>query len=345
MNDQPTAQSASVSGAQPEAAAADGAPAVAVVIPCYRVTDKVLDVIGDVPPEVARIYCVDDGCPDGSGKLIEEQCDDDRVSVLRHARNQGVGAAMVTGYRQALADDAQVVVKVDGDGQMDPTLINRFVAPITAGEADYTKGNRFFSPGSLAGMPPVRLFGNAALSFLSKFSTGYWTTFDPNNGYTAIHASVLRALPLERLAKGYFFEADMLFRLSTVRAVVQDIPMRSVYRDETSDLRVLREILPFMWRHTVNFCKRIVYSYFLRDFHLASIEWLIGPALLLFGVLFGANEWLESARSGVPATAGQVMISALPVIIGIQMLLSAINFDIQNVPRRPIHDDLDRIVT
>jgi len=308
MNDQATAQGAGTTApvAQPlaPATAANRQPTIGVVIPCFRVADRVLDVIAAIPADVARIYCVDDGCPDGSGQRIADNCRDARVSVLHHARNRGVGAAMVTGYRQALADNMEVVVKIDGDGQMDPALIARFVGPIVAGEADYTKGNRFFSPASLAGMPPVRVIGNAALSFFSKFSTGYWNVFDPNNGYTAVHAGVLKALPLERIADGYFFEADMLFRLSTVRAVVQDIPMRAVYRDERSDLRVLREILPFTWRHTVNFFKRIVYSYFLRDFHLASIEWLLGPALLLFGVLYGATEWAESVRSGVVATAG-----------------------------------------
>jgi dolichol-phosphate mannosyltransferase len=316
------------------------ADAVAVVIPCYRVTAHVVDVIAAIPPDVLCVICVDDGCPDGSGKQIEGAGFGDRVSVLYHDSNQGVGGAMATGYRAALATGATVVVKVDGDGQMDPRLIPAFVAPIIEGVADYTKGNRFYRPESVIGMPIRRLLGNAILSFVSKFSTGYWNIFDPNNGYTAIHGDVLRQLPLEKLSKGYFFEADLLFRLSTVRAVVLDIPMNALYAGERSNLSIQRILGPFLLGHLRNFIKRLAYNYYLRDFNIASIEWVLGPSLILFGVIFGLSNWSESAETGMTASAGTVMLSALPIIVGVQMLLSAINFDVQNVPRRPVHLDL-----
>jgi dolichol-phosphate mannosyltransferase len=315
---------------------------IAVVIPCYRVTRHVLAVIRAVPPEVSLIVCVDDACPDESGRHIEEASVDARVVVLRHEKNQGVGGAMVTGYRAALARDARVIVKVDGDGQMDPRLIPAFVAPIVGGFADYTKGNRFYRPESLTGMPWKRLAGNAALSFMSKFSSGYWNIFDPTNGYTAIHAAVLRQVPLDRLNKRYFFESDLLFRLSTVRALVLDIPMDAVYGSEQSNLTISRIFSLFLAGHTRNFVKRIGYNYFLRDFQIASIEWLLGPLLLAFGVIFGLDKWLASIASGETASAGTVMLAALPIIVGLDMLLSAINFDVQNVPRRAIHIDLLR---
>jgi dolichol-phosphate mannosyltransferase len=179
-----------------------------------------------------------DCCPDGSGSFVESNCRDERVVVLRNAKNQGVGAAVVRGYEAAIEDGIDVIVKIDGDGQMDPSLIPDFVAPITAGEADYTKGNRFFDLERVRGMPKVRLFGNAALSFMTKLSSGYWDIFDPTNGYTAIHRDVARHLPFRKISQRYFFETDMLFRLNTLRAVVVDIPMNAKYGDEVSNQEI-----------------------------------------------------------------------------------------------------------
>jgi len=176
---------------------------VAVVIPCYKVVRHICDVIAGIGKEVARIYCVDDCCPDGSGKHIESNCCDSRVTVLYNSRNLGVGGTTMTGYRRAMQDGAQIVLKIDGDGQMNPALIPRFIYPILASRADYTKGNRFFNPESLRGMPAVRLCGNAALSFITKLSTGYWQVMDPTNGYTAIHTRALEQLPLEKISSRY----------------------------------------------------------------------------------------------------------------------------------------------
>ena len=144
---------------------------VAVVIPSYRVTAHVLKVIERIGPEVTFIYVVDDACPDASGDFVQEHCRDVRVRVLRHAQNRGVGGAVKTGYQQALADDADVVVKVDGDGQMDPQLIAQFARPLLTGQADYAKGNRFYDLEHIRRMPSLRLFGNAILSFAAKLST------------------------------------------------------------------------------------------------------------------------------------------------------------------------------
>jgi glycosyltransferase involved in cell wall biosynthesis len=173
---------------------------IAAVIPCFRVKRHVLDVVAAIPPLVGAIYAVDDACPEGSGDVIEGGCRDPRVRVLRHERNQGVGGATITGYRAALADGATVVVRLDGDGQMDPAQIPLLVRPILEGEADYSKGNRFFELEGLAAMPRLRLAGNSLLSFANKLSSGYWNVFDANNGFTAIHAEVLRRLPLGKLS-------------------------------------------------------------------------------------------------------------------------------------------------
>jgi dolichol-phosphate mannosyltransferase len=315
-------------------------PRVAVVIPCYRVAAHVLGVIARIGPEVDAIHVVDDACPEGSGALVSNRCADPRVRVTYHPRNRGVGAAVISGYRQAMAEGADILVKIDGDGQMDPALVPRFVAPIAAGQADYTKGNRFWDPDGLRAMPAVRLAGNAMLSFVAKLSTGYWNLFDVTNGYTAVHARVLRHLHLDKLSERYFFETDLLFRLNTVRAVVIDIPMRAVYAGERSNLRIGRVVGEFALKNLRNLGKRIAYNYFLRDMTVASLELLSGALLLAFGLLHGGWHWWIGMNTGRPTATGTIMLSVLCLLVGLQMLLAFVAFDVANVPRRPIHPDL-----
>ncbi|TFW30404.1 glycosyltransferase family 2 protein [Massilia horti] len=310
---------------------------IAAVIPSYRVTRHVLGVIAAIGREVSRIYVVDDDCPENSGELVRKHCNDSRVVVLKHQHNQGVGGAVLTGYRAALADGASIIVKLDGDGQMDPSLIPRLIAPILSGEADYTKGNRFFNLEHIRAMPPLRLFGNAVLSLLTKISSGYWDLFDPTNGYTAIHADAARFLPLEKLSRRYFFETDMLFRLNTLGAVVVDVPMDAVYRDEISSLKVSQIVTEFAAKHVRNFAKRVFYNYYLRNVSLASIELPLGMVMVTFGLAYGGTQWLQSVRTGVAAPAGAVMLAALPVIMGVQLILAFLAYDIASVPRRPLH--------
>jgi glycosyltransferase involved in cell wall biosynthesis len=308
---------------------------VAVIIPCYKVKAHVADVIARIGPEVNAIYCVDDACPDGGGKLIEETVRDGRVKVLCHDRNEGVGGAMLTGYRQALADGHDVLVKIDGDGQMDPTLIPQFIYPIECGMADYTKGNRFFYIENTKGMPVGRLIGNGALSFVTKLSSGYWNIFDPTNGYTAMHRSIGDLIVTRKIDKRYFFETDMLLNLYLLRAVVQDVPMAAVYGSETSNLNPGRVAIPFLVKNFRNAMRRFFIHYLIRDFSLATVEAIIGLALFVFGLMAGSTFWLRSYFEGQEATAGEVMIAALPILSGMQLLLSALNFDMRNVPTVP----------
>jgi dolichol-phosphate mannosyltransferase len=310
---------------------------IAVVIPSFRVTRHILGVIAAIGPEVHRIYVVDDKCPDASGALVRTQCTDPRVIVIDHAENQGVGGAVMTGYRAAIDDGMTIIVKVDGDGQMDPLLIPQFIAPILRGEADYTKGNRFFDLEQIRAMPPVRLFGNAVLSLMTKLSSGYWDLFDPTNGFTAIHADAARHLPFAKISRRYFFESDMLFRLNTVHAVVVDVPMDASYGDEVSNLKVSKIVTEFLVKHARNFSKRIFYNYYLRNVSLASIELPLGIALLLGGLVYGGVHWLASARDNIATPAGTVMLSALPVLMGMQLILAFLSSDIGSVPTRPLH--------
>ena len=315
---------------------------IAVVLPSYRVKAHILDVIGRIGPECQHIYVVDDACPEGSGDHVKAHCTDPRVRVLTHEVNQGVGGAVMTGYRQAVIDGCDVVVKIDGDGQMAPELLPQFVAPILEGYADYTKGNRFFDLTQIRQMPGVRLFGNAVLSFMSKFSSGYWDIFDPTNGYTAIHTRVVEHLPLDKISSRYFFESDMLFRLNTLRCVVVDIPMDAFYGDEKSGLKIKSILLDFLWKHVRNYFKRIFYNYFLRDLSAASMQLVLGLVMLVFGVAFGLDAWRTSSAQGMETPAGTVMVAALPVFVGLQLLLSFLTQDIQSTPRVPIHKRLSK---
>lgn len=313
---------------------------IAVVIPSYRVKAHVLDVIARIGPEVQLIYVVDDCCPEGSGQHVQEHCRDPRVRVLKHEVNQGVGGAVLTGYGRAIADGAAVIVKIDGDGQMEPALVPAFVAPILAGEADYTKGNRFFNLDDVRSMPRARLFGNAVLSFMAKASTGYWEVFDPTNGYTAIHARVAAHLPVQKIAKRYFFETDMLFRLNTMTAVIAEIPMEAVYGEEKSNLRIHRVLPEFFGRHVINFGKRIFYGYYLRGFSFASVELLLAVILLCFGVGFGAYHWWKASVTGLPTSIGTALLAGLTTLLGVQFGLGFLSYDMRTRPDRPIHPRL-----
>ncbi len=318
---------------------AGNAPArIAVVIPCYRVAASIGAVLASIGPETWRIYCVDDASPDASAALIAAAADkDDRVRLIRRPVNGGVGAAVIDGIRSALDDGAGIILKIDGDGQMNPAFIPDFVAPIAAGEADYVKGNRFFALDTVSHMPTSRLIGNAGLSFLAKLSSGYWDLFDPTNGYVAIHADVARLLPLDRLHRRYFFESDLLFRLATLRARIIELPIETVYGEETSHLNELRCLVSFPLLHVQNFLKRIFYNYLLRNFSAASISLIFGSVMVLFGVAYGTASWIDSATTGETASAGTVMLSALPFMIGIQLLLSFLAHDVALTPSTAVH--------
>lgn len=313
---------------------------IAVAIPCYKVTQHVLGVLAAIGPEVHTIYAVDDACPDHSGRFIEAHNKDPRVKVLFNSENRGVGGAIVTAYKAAIAEGLDIVVKIDGDGQMNPALLPKFTFPLLRGDADYTKGNRFFRPESVQGMPPVRLFGNAVLSFMTKLSCGYWNIMDPTNGYTAARTCVLAELPLDKLEKRYFFETDMLFRLNTLRAVVKDIPMDSVYADEESNLKIGKVLPEFLKKHASRLWRRYVYNYLVRDFNVGTLYSLFGGLLLTVGSAFGAMHWLDSALSNQPATSGTVMLAALPVLIGIQFLIAFLHYDVSNLPTEPLSNSL-----
>ncbi|MDX1388145.1 MAG: glycosyltransferase family 2 protein [Acidobacteriota bacterium] len=310
---------------------------IAVVIPAYRAGKRILGVLSGIGEECRAIYVIDDACPEGTGRHVESACRDPRVRVIRNENNLGVGGATMVGYRHAVSEGAEIVVKLDADGQMDPRLIPRLVQPIVDGLADYTKGNRFYDLDGLGTMPRIRLVGSSLMSFASKASSGYWNLFDPANGFTAIHAAVVKQLPFDKISRRWFFESDMLFRLGTLRAVVSDVPMPAVYGDEESNVVIRRVVGEFGWKHVENTIKRVFYNYYLRNFNIASIEIVLAIAFLAFGTWFGVTRWIHGSQIGVASTSGTVMLAALPVIVGVQLLLASLSYDLQNIPRDVLH--------
>jgi glycosyltransferase involved in cell wall biosynthesis len=295
-----------------------------------------MTLLSQIGEEVSMIYVVDDCCPEESGKLVQRESKDNRVRVVFNNKNLGVGGTVMTGYREAMNDGAVVFVKLDGDGQMDPKYIRKLVAPIINGEADYTKGNRFFNIEKLLVMPKVRLIGNSMLSLINKVVTGYWNIIDPTNGFTAISVSALKMLPLSKIDNRYFFESDMLFRLSIIRAVVKDVPIPAFYGDEKSNLSIRKTLWEFPIKYLNRFNKRIFYNYFLRDFNAGTIQLLFGLITLVAGFAFGIYHWRSSYKEMVATPTGTIMISALLVILGFQLLLGVLNFDVQNTPKTPL---------
>jgi glycosyltransferase involved in cell wall biosynthesis len=308
-------------------------PVITVVVPAYKVVNQIRSVLTSIGKEVSHIIVVDDECPKQSG-IFAQGVKDRRIEVIFHEKNQGMGGAMITGYLRALDLNSDVVVKMDGDGQMDASRINELIEPILQDKADYTKGNRFFEVEAIKQMPKLRIFGNFGLSFLTKISTGYWKIFDPNNGFTAISGKALARLPLHKLDPRYFFQPDILFRLNLIDAVIKDIPMPSIYNDEKSNLKVRLVLFEFPVKHLKNFFKRIFYSYYLKQFNLASLELPLGVGFATAGLIRGFSALSISNETGIPTAPGVVVLVAILLLAGLQFILAFLNYDINNEPRK-----------
>lgn len=313
---------------------------IAVVIPMYKVRANVARVVARIGREVWRIYAVDDACPERSGDYLEEVCQDPRLRVIRHETNAGVGGAVVSGYIAALEDRADILVKLDGDGQMNPSLIPVLVRPILERVADYTKGNRFYYFNALRNMPRKRIFGNAVLSFFSKLSSGYWDIFDPTNGYTAISSAVARHIDLDKLERRWVFESDMLYHLNVVRAVVMDVPMEAIYGDEISNLKVGSVVWPFIRFHVRKTTIRVLLTYYIRDFSIASLELPLGVFMMMCGIVYGAYNWVVDSVLRVVTPTGTVMLSTVLLLLGAQLILAFLAYDIAAVPSKAISERL-----
>lgn len=306
---------------------------IIIVIPAYKVAVHIENVIRGIPSFIDEIIVIDDKCPENSGTIIDK-LKIHNVTVIYHEINQGVGGAVITGFLKAIDNGADIVVKIDGDGQMDCSYINKLIEPIIQGYADYTKGNRFMVFKLLKTMPKIRLLGNSGLSFLIKIASGYWNIMDPTNGFIAINRYALLSLNFEKIAKRYFFESDLLINLNIYNMVVKDISIPTKYGNEKSSLNVIKTFFEFPPLIFKGFLKRIFFKYYIYDFNMASIYILLGIPMVLFGSIFGLIKWINGIIYDVNNTAGTIMVAVLPIILGTLFLLQAIQIDINNVPKR-----------
>lgn len=304
---------------------------ITVVIPCYKVAAHIESTVCSLPDWVDQVVLVNDCSPDNSLELLSNLAEKyPKITVLSNVVNMGVGGAMIIGFRHALQTETDIIVKMDGDGQMNPAFLPNLLLPLCNKQAEYAKGNRFNDFEALKNMPASRRFGNLGLSFLIKAASGYWDVFDPSNGYFAIAKDTLKRLDLNKLAPRYFFESSLLIELYYTGARIQDVPMPAIYGEEVSNLSVTKTLFGFPPKLLKAFFRRVLLSYFIYDFSITSIYMLAGLPLFLYGLIYGIVKWVHFASLDVPAPTGTVMLAVLPFILGFQMLLSAVQHDIDS---------------
>tara|TARA_B110000259_G_C13998263_1_gene395311 strand:+ start:720 stop:1667 length:948 start_codon:yes stop_codon:yes gene_type:complete len=306
---------------------------IAVVIPCFKVSRQINEVLVSLPKFIDDVIVVDDACPEKSGN-ISKKLKQDNIQVIFHKKNKGVGGAVISGFKKAIELNSDIIVKLDGDGQMDPNNIDKLIQPLIDNCADYTKGNRFHDFKALKSMPKTRLLGNSFLSFAIKATSGYWNIMDPTNGFCAISSQALRSINFDKIEKGYFFETDMLVHLNIMNKVVQDIPFSTIYRNEKSNLSIIKVTLTFPFKIFKRLIKRLFLKYYIYDFNMASVYLLIAIPSITFGFFFGAYHWRIGVVENIENNPGTIMLAALPIILGLQFILQAISIDMNNTPKR-----------
>lgn len=299
---------------------------IAVAIPCYRVEEYLERVVAGIPDFVDTILLVDDCSTDGTPALVDRLADGKRIVAFHHERNQGVGGAMKTAFRKAIELKVDVVMKLDGDGQMDASYIAPLVKALT--DAEFAKGNRLFDRRMLRRMPTIRRVGNMGVGFMVKAASGYWNVSDPVNGFFAIRTETLQQMDLERLADRYFFESSMLIEMHYTGARIREVTMPAIYADEHSNLSVGKTLFSFPPRLIAAWIRRLHLSYFVYDFNICSLYILVGLPSFLFGLIFGLCEWIHYASISSPSPTGTIMVAVLTFILGFQMLLAAAQYDI-----------------
>lgn len=307
---------------------------IVVAIPCYNVKEHILDVLSSIPNFVDKVILVNDTSTDLSPEnfdlLVKESGLNESLIIIHHEVNQGVGGSMITAYTASIKAGMDITVKIDGDGQMDASQIEKLLDTVCDYRlaADFAKGNRFAELKALQKMPIIRRIGNFGLSFLVKFSSGYWRIFDPTNGFLVIRNETLKKLDLTRLHKRYFFECSQLIELYYSGATVCDVPMPALYGEEKSHLSIWKALFIFPYKLFRAYIRRIMLTYFVYDFSIYSLYLATSIPLMLFGLVFGIIKWINFAQIGISAPTGTVMLSVLPVILGFQLFLSFMQFDI-----------------
>jgi dolichol-phosphate mannosyltransferase len=306
-------------------------PSICCVVPAYRARRSICDVVRNALRYADAVIVVDDRCPEGSGEAVSQAFrGHPSVHVIARETNGGVGAATKTGLEKALELGADVIVKIDADGQMDVSYIPS-IAELFANDPNlaFVKGNRFFDPRVITRMPAIRLFGNSCLSLFAKFASGYWNILDPTNGFLAFSGRLLPAVNWRNFADCYFFEISALCEFGLKRATIAEMEMDTIYGQESSSLSISRTLFAFPPKLAWLFLRRVLLQYFIFDINLGSLYILLGLALSGFGAGFAIFEWVQSILTGIPRTTGTVMLAVLPFLMGFQLILNALLFDVQ----------------
>ncbi|WP_452224263.1 glycosyltransferase family 2 protein [Lacinutrix chionoecetis] len=304
---------------------------IAVVIPYYNASKHIVSVLRKLPEMVTKVYIVDDcspeTLPDEALTAFKE------IEYIKHSKNLGVGGATKTGFVKAIEDAMDIVVKVDADDQMDTSYIKYLIMPLMNGKASYAKGNRFRDFNALKKMPFIRKIGNLGLSFLTKAATGYWNNFDPTNGFFAIKTETLKLLDFSEISNRYYFETSLISQLYFQDAIIKDVAMPAIYGEEKSSMKVWKMPFVFLPKLLKTYINRIFKSYFVYDFNISSIYILLGTPLFLFGLIYGIYNWWFYSTQNEFAPTGTIMLVTLTIIIGFQLLLQAVHYDITRAPK------------
>jgi glycosyltransferase involved in cell wall biosynthesis len=303
---------------------------VAVVVPAHDEEGLVAETLAAIPDFVDRIYVVDDHSQDATAERAQG-VGDPRVEVIVHERNEGVGAAIVTGYRRALTEGIDIACVMAADGQMDPADLETIAGAVARREVDYAKANRLFTGQAWELMPRHRYLGNAVLSMLTKIASGYWHVADSQSGYTAISREMLERLDLDRIYRRYGFPNDMLVHLNVWNARVRDLPSRPIYgQGERSGIRLSRVVPSIAWLLLKGFFWRLREKYVIRDFHPLVFFYALGIVMSTLGLALGAWVAIERIFLGGDITAGTATLVALLLISGTQFTLFAMWFDMES---------------
>ena len=305
---------------------------IGCVVPCFKGGNTTLMLIDELRHIVDLIILVDDSCPFSTGVEAKNKYKDDNIMVIFNEKNLGVGASTIKGFNYLISQGCGILIKIDADYQMDPYLIPELIKPIQIGRSEAAKGNRFTSADHIIAMPLVRIIGNLVLSFLNKLSTGYWELFDPTNGFIAFQTTALERVRLEKVDSRYFFESDLLFQCSLAQISFSQLPMKSIYRDEISSLRPIREIKRFIFKHTTNFFKRLIYQYFLLDFNAGSLELVGSVSGILLSIIIGSKLLVKGYFYADYATPGESSLFAIVIIVTMQMIIAFLYYDSTQQP-------------
>ena len=305
---------------------------IIAVMPCYKNMEIAPSVAKDVLKFVDKLVCVDDFCPESTGKEIFNTINSEKIDVIFHNQNKGLGGAMKSGFMHALKFDPEIIIKIDSDGQMNPFLIPRLIEPLLKGKAELSKGNRFTNPNFIKKMPYLRLIGNIGLGFITKLSTGYWELFDPTNGFIAIRSDVLKEISLEKIDDGFFFETDLLFRCALSNILISEISMEAVYAQEKSNLNPLKEFFRFSFKHLNIFFKRLAYQYFLLDFNPGSLSLFLGFLLGIVSLIIGTRSITHYDRLNLETPIGIQILFLATTLICNQLIISFFYYDASQKP-------------